>query len=385
MPSDLPHNLRRASKRLRALASAGPPAARRALDRLDRDLLPRTAAGENAEPSLVVGIVGPNNSGKSALFNALAGAAISPSLSEAGATRRLLGAARPEEIELLRAEPSLAARFPIEVAAAGAAVAEQAGRNADDPASLLLVPVPALPPGLVLIDTPDFDSIFGGNRRASEALLAVADLAVVVVTRHTYQNREVVEYLREWLSHGRPWLLVYNEAGPPEEAESIAARHVERLAAAVGTPPRAAFWAPLDLEVQRGKPLETRALGGTAGDLRALLADRAGAAELKAEAMRASLQQLRDDLVVVAETLAAGAAAAEAARAVARRRAREAGLAAARAAWPLGAFADAFRAVLDRRSARVRRGLRAGVRGARLRAEGLVRRITGRKDAGGAA
>ena len=36
--------------------------------RLERDLLPRTAGGHE---HLVVGIVGPNNAGKSSLFNAL--------------------------------------------------------------------------------------------------------------------------------------------------------------------------------------------------------------------------------------------------------------------------------------------------------------------------
>ncbi|MEM8713109.1 MAG: hypothetical protein AAGG01_19345, partial [Planctomycetota bacterium] len=64
------------------------------IDLLERDLLPRTAGGHD---HLVAGIVGPNNAGKSALFNALvagqgAGAppTLSPSLPTGGATRRLV-------------------------------------------------------------------------------------------------------------------------------------------------------------------------------------------------------------------------------------------------------------------------------------------------------
>ena len=72
----------------------------------------------------------------------------------------------------------------------------------------------------MLIDTPDFDSILEDNRIASESLLAVADLVVAVVTRHSYQNRAVVRFLERWLQHGRPWMLVYNEAIDAEVARS---------------------------------------------------------------------------------------------------------------------------------------------------------------------
>ena len=55
-----------------------------ALERLERDLLPRTAGGTDY---LVAGIVGPNNIGKSLLFNSLIGAQLSPSEPRGGATR----------------------------------------------------------------------------------------------------------------------------------------------------------------------------------------------------------------------------------------------------------------------------------------------------------
>jgi len=68
--------LRRARDLLAPLRERIPSAAQ-GLDLLERDLLPRSAGGD---AYLVIGIVGPNNAGKSALFNALVGRPLSPSL-----------------------------------------------------------------------------------------------------------------------------------------------------------------------------------------------------------------------------------------------------------------------------------------------------------------
>ena len=81
------------------------PAAARALDLLERDLLPRSAGGD---AYLVAGIVGPNNAGKSALFNALVGRAAEP-----------LGAARRRDPPPGRRRASGAARAPARRADAG--------------------------------------------------------------------------------------------------------------------------------------------------------------------------------------------------------------------------------------------------------------------------
>ena len=109
----------------------------------------------------------------------------------------------------------------------------EALQEAEVPAELLLIETTAVPEGLLLVDTPDFDSVLRTNREVAAALLQVADVAVAVVTRHTYQNRDVVEFLAEWLAHERPWVLVYNEAFD----DAITRRHVEALARGVGAPP----------------------------------------------------------------------------------------------------------------------------------------------------
>ena len=67
--------------------------ARRLLERLRRDLLPRLGGAD--APLLLVAIAGPNNVGKSTLFNALVGTPLSPARPEGGLTKQCLAAAHP--------------------------------------------------------------------------------------------------------------------------------------------------------------------------------------------------------------------------------------------------------------------------------------------------
>ena len=362
------------------------PVAARALDLLERDLLARTAGGDTY---LVAGIVGPNNAGKSALFNALVGCELSPSVPAGGATRRLIGAAHPELLARLRAEPTLA-RFRLRSLGNGSRRLEEALQPAADPAELLVAANPELPVGLLLIDTPDFDSILDDNRLASESLLVVADLVVVVVTRHSYQNRAVVRFLEHWLAHGRPWMLVYNEAVD----EAVAAAHAAKVAADVGTQPLAVFWAMHRMEIQRGEALlapRRLSFEGVAklgafkdsqradGDLRDLLFDLEKIAEVKSHAFEAAQARLQDALEEVSVALAGEVGQASAVLAAAEARALEAGVRVASAAMPAGPFVEAFRAVLDRRSNPLSRGWRITLRQLRLRLESLPALLRGRR------
>ncbi len=350
------------------------PAAERALDRLKRDLLPRTAGGDQ---SLVVGIVGPNNAGKSALFNALTGADNSPSLSTGGATRRLVGAARPELAARLRAAKDWT-RFELrDYDPTDPNQAKQALSNAADPAELMLVNSESVPAGILLIDTPDFDSIAHENRFASEALLAVADVVVAVVTRHSYQNAEVVHYLARWLGSGRPWVLVYNEAPSPE----LVAEHALKLTSDLGHAPWAIYQAPFDRDVMEGKgPLTPRRLDGpTAGQsLADELSELPGLEQLKRAALSAGLGQLKSDLAELRDGLGVRGAAAEAVRSHARLLAADSGRRIASRAMPIGPFVDAFRVVLDRRSNSFSRGWRSGVRAVRTRIEAIPKLLLGK-------
>lgn len=354
----------------------------RSIDRLDRDLLPRTAG---AHSHLVVGIVGPNNAGKSALFNSLVGAgAVSPSRPVGGATRRLVGALHPRLREALESEPTLAG-FPMRAVAPESGGVSAALLDATNPAELLLVETETLPEGLLVVDTPDFDSVLRTNRVVAESLLCVADVAIVVVTRHTYQNRDVVDFLTQWLAHARPWVLVYNEAFDAATTE----RHARKLASDVGTPPAAVFAAEHDPQIASGaRELSPRGLafGGAPAPptLKEWLHEQRSAAALKERALEASLQQLQGDLHALV-----GLAGEESERAAARlaeiaRHASSLGREAARETMPTAVFLAAFRRVLDRRPTAFQRSLRSGLRWTGEQVEGAARwiraRVSGKKD-----
>jgi len=331
--------------------------ARRALDRLQRDLLPRTAG---AHGHLVAGIVGPNNAGKSALFNSLAGRVLSPSLPRGGATRHLVGVCHPELAVSMEREPTLA-RFPLRRTEAGDSGVLEATEAAGDPAELLLVESLEMSDDLLLIDTPDFDSILVENRLASESLLKVCDLAIVVVTRHTYQNKDVVSFLEGWLAHQRPWLLVYNES----ISEEVTGEHAAKLASDLGSDPVAIFHAPFDIEVQRsGAALLPVALEPDLQQpsLGSWLRTHSGGEELKARALESSSGELIRDLESVGRALDAECELALELSGALHTRALRLGHDIARRAMPMAPFLDAFRAVLDRRPKLLSGGLRTFMR-----------------------
>jgi hypothetical protein len=314
--------------------------ARRLTERLRRDLLPRL--GSDA-PLLLVAIAGPNNVGKSTLFNALVGAPLSPARPEGGLTKQCLAAAHPETWTGPLQE-FLTRRYDIlPVAPGSAAPVDQPG-----PAGrLYLVLAEAVPRGLVVMDTPDFDSIYRDNRERAEALLVTVDVLVFVISRQTYQNAALVDFLRTAVGHGRPYLLVYNEA----TREEVARGHLEKLAADVGHPPLARYLAPHQPEVEAGEqPLRTQPVDA-APPLARLLGEAEHARALKAQALAASLRDARAELEHLARAATAAAQEPERLRQRLRHELLEVGRRAALKAVPADVLVEAFRDELDARSA----------------------------------
>lgn len=360
--SDLPTQLRDLQSRL---AAHDEPELAAVRELLERSLLPRLA-GEGDD--LVVGIVGPNNAGKSALFNSLVGADLSPSLPTGGATRTLVGAAHPSLIERLEQNPSLA-RFRMRRADNAR---EEALVSPDHGAELLLQAQASMAPGLMLVDAPDFDSIHEANRAAAEALLLVADLVLVVVTKHTYQNRDVVEFLEGWVQHDRPWVCVYNEAPDAERVRP----HVDKLVSDVGdVAPEAIFSAPYSSAVAEGQA----PLVPVAGDqeLHGWLAG-ARLAELKRRSLDGTLLEFQAQLGRCASALRERREIARGFENEATHRAEALASDIASTAMPMGPFLEAFRAVLDRRPGALQRGLRGTLKQGRSLVEGLARKLTGK-------
>lgn len=168
----------------------------------------------------VVALAGPTGSGKSSLFNALAGRTISP----VGVRRPTTSAAYAcvwgplsEAAPLLDwLEVDRQCRFPQDSLPA-----------AGDPAGLR---------GLVLLDLPDFDSVESDHAREVERLLSLVDVVVWVVDPQKYADKLIHEqYLRPFSRHQDVTLLVLNQAdllGADDVAQLL--NDLRRLLAANG-------------------------------------------------------------------------------------------------------------------------------------------------------
>jgi len=181
----------------RVAMAPGPKRAARA-ERLRRHvvdyLLPRAA---DADAPVVVVLLGPTGSGKSSLFNALAGRAVSPSGVLRPTTRRPTVLAHPSDVspDLL---PGLNARGDLEV------ITSSDARR-----------------GLVVVDSPDFDSVELANRELAVELLEAADLVVFVTTATRYADEVPWTVLARARHRGVPLLAVLNRL-PADTADAEA-------------------------------------------------------------------------------------------------------------------------------------------------------------------
>ena len=325
--------------------------AQRLQERLQRDLLPRLSA---EAPMLMAAIAGPNNVGKSSLFNALLGLQLSPARAEGGLTKQCLAAVAPA----LWTGPTralLERRFDVvQVTPGDVPPVDLPGPSG----RLYLALIPTAPEALLLLDTPDFDSVFRSNRTNAEALLVTVDVVLFVTSRQTYQNAALVDFLRVAVGHGRPYALIYNEAGNLETATG----HLEKLASDVGQPPVARYLVPHSPEVEAGTAFLAPVPLGDAPSLQALLGAPAFAPKLKARALRASVADAEAELGELAS--AARALTKEPARLADRIRheLNQVGSRAALKGVPADVLVEAFRDELDARS-RVHRYIRLPFRG----------------------
>ena len=204
-PTDALRDLSSALGR-RVSSAPGPNRAARA-ERLRRHvddyLRPRA---RDAGAPLVVVVLGSTGSGKSSLFNALAGRDVSPSGILRPTTRRPVALAHPDDAdaELL---PGLAERDALE-----------------------LVLDPAIGRGLVLVDAPDFDSVELANRALAVELLEAADLVIFVTTATRYADEVPWTILERARQRGVPLLAVLNRLpADAEDADAIVADHAKML------------------------------------------------------------------------------------------------------------------------------------------------------------
>jgi len=191
---------------------------------LDTKLLPRVSP----DSPLMVAICGGGSTGKSTLFNSLARENLSAVGGKAGLNRRVLVGAHPE---LLKRDELLTQFFePFGQSPAPLKSAEQL----TEPGAPLYVPCHALPPGIVLMDTPDFDTGLDDqytNREVGRPVLETCDLLLYIFTNATYNNLANTQFIRGILTDigERKCLLVYRAY------ESFTSEQIEEHATTVAS------------------------------------------------------------------------------------------------------------------------------------------------------
>jgi len=197
---------------------AGPLSSRRAaLVRLARRLENRLEWGPAAP--LIAAVLGPTGTGKSKVFNSLVKANISPSGFKRPTTMApvlyLAGPLREQTME-----PGFMPGYEKKEAAPGEALFHHEQKRD-------LVLIPAEDPDwdhLILIDTPDFDSVLEDNRAEARDVFDRCDTVIFVTDTVKYADQAAWNYLELIRSRGKAAVLVVNRVKNPLSLDDFARR-----------------------------------------------------------------------------------------------------------------------------------------------------------------
>ena len=162
---------------------------------LNRSVVPQLAE----DCPLLVAVTGGGSTGKSTVFNLLAGAKVSATDPLAGYTRRMVAAIHPKVAADRQKMELLFERFRANARPRALSSPEEAL----EPGDPVYVECPNVPEHLVLVDTPDFDTGTREgftNRDAAKEILEVADVILYVTVNALYNNKSATDFARSVLS-----------------------------------------------------------------------------------------------------------------------------------------------------------------------------------------
>lgn len=194
-------------------------------DLLTYKLVPHLAG----QGCLVAAVAGGTNTGKSTVFNLLLGESVSPVVMTAAATcHPVLAANARRHAECL--ESKLVPEFESRALENGHDVTSR-----DIPDDTLFVSLAeTLPDYLVVMDTPDVDSIDKQNWAVAKHIRAAGDVLIAVLTGEKYKDDRVVQFFRTARSSGRVIVPLMNKANPQDDF-LVARKQLEEFRSDVGT------------------------------------------------------------------------------------------------------------------------------------------------------
>ncbi|WP_437187408.1 GTPase [Planctomicrobium sp. SH668] len=164
---------------------------------------------------LILAVVGGTNIGKSSIFNHLAGGKISATSPLASGTKHPSATLSPE----LAAHVELTEVFP--------EFNIIPWRNANfalqtDGKHLLYYHLSELtPPNLIILDTPDIDSVEQVNWERADAIRQSADVLIAVLTQQKYNDASVKEFFRQAAHEGKLVIVIFNQCLIPDDLEYV--------------------------------------------------------------------------------------------------------------------------------------------------------------------
>lgn len=202
---------------------------------LRRKLLPQLGR----HPFLIAAVVGGTNIGKSVIFNHLAGDKISSTSPLASGTKhptailspQLKSHARLEELfDGFQIEPFSDPRNPLQP---------------DSQHRLYFQINDRTPANLIILDTPDIDSVEVVNWERADAIRQSADVLVAVLTQQKYNDAAIKEFFRKAAEEGKLVIVIFNQCLLPEDEEYWPI-WMKTFCEATGLHPHLVFLAPND-------------------------------------------------------------------------------------------------------------------------------------------
>ena len=214
---------------------------------LVRKLLPQL----DTDTPLIVAVVGGTNTGKSVVFNHVAGEPLSATSPLASGTRHPLCLV-PESFDPNRLQ-AMFDGFTIIPWSQPEQTLEDLPEH-----RLFWRTCPSLPGNLLVLDSPDIDSDAEVNWERAEWLRRSADVLIAVLTQQKYNDAAVKQFFRRAAAEDLATIVVFNQCQFPDDEEYWPA-WLETFVSETGTRPEFVYLAPYDRSAAESGQLEFHA------------------------------------------------------------------------------------------------------------------------------
>jgi hypothetical protein len=191
------------------LLQMAPLAGREWYELLYRKLIPQLAG----QTFIVAAVVGGTNIGKSVIFNHLAGGRVSATSPLASGTKHPVCLV-PAGFEKQHDLAAIFEGFELHEWAEPDAALENSPEH-----RLFWKSSPALPPNLLVLDSPDIDSDAEINWLRADHLRHCADVLVAVLTQQKYNDAAVKQFFRKAAGEDKAVIIAFNQCLLPEDEE----------------------------------------------------------------------------------------------------------------------------------------------------------------------